>query len=99
MFGQECEGCRLKDEVIALLKDQVTEAHKTALSVIDAKAYVLRFPAGKPRRESEPMEMPPLTPGEFRRQPERNDRPLMTNEEIEKSFAAEAELRNRGDFP
>jgi hypothetical protein len=97
VFGatKECEGCRLKDETIADLREQVREAHKTALAVIDAKAFALRFQAEKVRPAAPAIpEGPPLSSAaDFRHQ---RYIPPLSSEEIEMSFALEAAERNRG---
>jgi len=86
-----CEGCRLREETIADLREQLREANKTSLAVIDARAYAIRYMAeaqanrGKPPARA--AETPPTSPEEFRR---RRFHTPMTSEEVEATFAAEA---------
>jgi hypothetical protein len=92
-----CEGCQIRDQTIADLRDQLREAHKTALAVIDSKAYTTRYLAeaalnrGRGPRKDE--EAQATSPEEFRR---RRFQGTLTSEEAERSFAAEAEIANAG---
>jgi len=86
LLGGACDGCRMRDETIADLREQLREATKTSLAVIDAKAYAIRYAADRPKPETRVAEAPPLTPGELRRR--RFQTPL-TSEEVEAQFAAE----------
>ena len=89
MFGS-CDGCRIRDETIKELRDQLREAHQTSLAVIDAKAYVLRYQADRGTRPepSKAFEAPASSPGDFRR---RSFQAPLSSEEIEAQFAAERE--------
>jgi len=90
LLGGACDGCRMRDETITDLREQLREAMKTSLAVVDARAYAIRYAAERPARP-EPRavgEAAPTTPAELRR---RQFRPPMTSEEVEAQFAAERE--------
>lgn len=89
MFKSECDGCRMRDQTILDLRDQLKEANKTSLAVIDAKAYALRYLAenGNHRPPGKPVEIPATSPGELRRRRFQSD---LSPEELERTFAAEA---------
>jgi hypothetical protein len=95
MFGKDCEGCAMRDVTIADLREQLREAHKTALSVIDSKAYAIRYAAERSaqREERQSSDARASSPAEIRG---RTYRPQLTSEEIERSFAAEAAAAQGG---
>lgn len=88
LLGGPCDGCRMRDETIADLREQLREAMKTSLAVVDARAYAIRYAAERPERPAPRVvgDAPPTTPAELRR---RTFRPPMTSEEVEAQFAAE----------
>ena len=86
LLGGACDGCRMRDETIADLREQLREATKTSLAVIDAKAYVLGYGVDRPKPEPRAAAEMPLTPGELRRR--RFQTPL-TSAEVEAEFAAQ----------
>lgn len=86
LLGQ-CDGCKLRDDTIKDLREQLREANKMALAVIDAKAYALMHPPE--RVKADPNQKPaPLGggPADFRR---RRFVPEMSSEEIEATFQAQ----------
>jgi len=89
LFSRKCGACAAKDAIIQDLRSQVEAALKTSLAVIDAKAYAIRFAAERSPRPEGATSFPPSSPAEFRR---RSVRSLLSPEEIEASFAAEAGL-------
>ncbi len=103
MFNGKCEGCAMKDETIAQLRGLLEEATKTALAAVDARAYQIRWPRGKPDRdppldaEGNPIRLGPTSPADLRRSRFKGPPETLSTEEIERSFAAEAEARNRGE--
>ena len=103
MFNGKCDGCAMKDETIAQLRGLLEEATKTALAAVDARAYQIRYPRGKPDRpeptdaEGNPIRLGPTSPADLRRSRFKGPVETLTADEIERSFAAEAEARNRGE--
>lgn len=100
LLNGKCENCEL-------LRRDLEEAHKTILSLADARAYAIRYPRGGPPRdaptdaEGHPLRNTPSSPADLRRQrfviPGVNDKAPLTPEEIEATFAAERDARNRGE--
>jgi len=103
VFSRDCDGCKVRDDTIAQLRQQVEDFQRTILALADAKAYAVRYPRGNADRqppldaEGHPIRLGPQSPAELRRQRFKGAVETLTAEEIERSFAAEAEARNRGE--
>jgi len=103
VFNRDCDGCKVRDETIAQLRQQLDDFQRTILALADAKAYAVKYPRGNADRQApldadgNPIRLGPQSPAELRRQRFKGPIETLTPEEIERSFAAEAEARNRGE--
>jgi len=98
--GGPCPNCEM-------LREQVQELTKSLLALADARAYAIRYPRGAPPREAptdaqgNPLRNTPSSPADLRRQrftiPGVTDKTQLTPEELEATFQAERDGRNRGE--
>lgn len=80
-----CPFCSAKDEIIARLDKRVDELEKTMLSMVDPKAYTLRYPRERTVTTPQPpMPARPASPAQVRAQAP-YEAPL-TQEQLEQTF-------------